>query len=116
MDFSITFTDVKPVAGRNRKFEEYVFYVDTIAGSDAWSIQRDWLAFDMLNARLVKKFQKQGQRDVMPDFPKFEESSDLGVMQDDLGRYLVSLAASPLILTAHFFQNFVEDGTCMNCR
>eukprot|EP00750_Incisomonas_marina_P025055 INCI5307.1.p1 GENE.INCI5307.1~~INCI5307.1.p1 ORF type:complete len:1432 (-),score=308.17 INCI5307.1:255-4550(-) len=110
VDFSITFTDVKPVAGRNRKYEEYLFYVDTIAGSDAWSIQRDWVAFDTLNARLVKKFQKQGQRDVMPDFPKFEESSDLGVMQDDLGRYLVSLAASPLILTAHFFQNFVEDG------
>ena len=110
VDFSITFTDIKSGASKAKKLDEYLFVVDTIAGSDAWTIRREWASFDALNARLMKKFQKQGQRDVMPDFPKFEESSDLSLMQDELSRYLVSLAASPLILTAHFFQNFVEDG------
>ena len=93
VEFTIGLTDVTRVTGKAKsKFEEYLFFVDAIAGSDAWLIKRTYLGFDTLNARLVKKFQKQGQRDIMPDFPKFDEASDLGAMQDQLGAYLTSLA------------------------
>jgi hypothetical protein len=39
-----------------------------------------------------------GQRDILPNFPKFDETSDLAVMQDELSRYLVSLAVRPTLV------------------
>ena len=75
-----------------------------------WSISRGIKVFESLNQRLVRKFQKQGQRDVIPNFPICDENTNIEELQNELSKYLISLGASPLVLTAYFFQHFVEDG------